>query len=451
MRILLTCDLYPPFIGGAERQVQLLSRELVARGHEVRVVSVWHAGLPVRRLEDGVDVWRLKALMTQVPWFSSDPARRLHPPFPDPGLTLRIRRMIRRWRPDVVHANGWIAYSCAAALLGNDTPLVVSVRDYGYSCPLRTLMERGHISSGPGLAKCISCSSESYGLPKALVATIGVLANRPLLRRKLSAAHSVSAFVSSIVERDLLGPGDSDILLRTLPDIAPDAAAAPVALLPSDDALVAQLPAVPFVLFVGALNRHKGIEPLLAAHAAMTDPPPLVMIGSASPETPATFPAGVIVLRDVPHRVVMEAWRRSLFGVVPSIWPDPLPGVVREGMSQRRAIIATAVGGNPDMIVDGQSGLLVPPSDVAALAAAMERLVADGDLRTRLGEAGARSAARYTAPSVVPLYEQLYRDVMGVGEVGGVTAGRADMQPGGGGTQPDADPLADRSVSEPAA
>jgi glycosyltransferase involved in cell wall biosynthesis len=413
MRVLLTCDLYPPFIGGAERQVQLLGRELVARGHEVRVASVWHDGLPVRRLEDGVDVWRLKALMTQVPWFSSDPARRIHPPSPDPALVLRLRRMIRRWRPDVVHANGWIAYSCAAALLGDDTPLIVSVRDYGYSCPLRTLMERGRISTGPGLAKCISCASENYGLPKAIVATVGVLGNRPLLRRKLRAAHSVSRYVRSIVERDLLGPGVHDVLLRTLPDIAPNAALVLPPLSAADQEYVVRLPAEPFVLFVGALNTHKGIGPLLEAHAAMQDAPPLVMIGSVSPETPATFPDGVVVLRDMPHRVVMEAWRRCLFGVVPSIWPDPLPGVVREGMSQRKAIIGTNVGGNPDMIVDGESGLLVPPGDVPALTAAMERLVRDADLRERLGAASALSAARYTAGDVVPLYEQLYRDVIG--------------------------------------
>lgn len=420
LRILLAADLYPPFIGGAERQVELLARNLVARGHEVRVASVWHEGLPVRRNEHGVDVWRLKALVTQVPWFSADPKRRLHPPFPDPALAMRLRRMMRRWRPDVVHANGWIGYSCAAALVGRrDVALVVSVRDYGYSCPLRTLMERGRISTGPSFAKCLSCSAEHYGMPKALAATIGVLGNRPLLRRKLDGAHSVSRFVASIVERDLLGPGDHGVLMRTLPDIAPDASAAPAALTPADGELLDRLPSEPFVLFVGALNTHKGIEPLLAAHAAMTEPrPPLVMIGSSSPETPETFPEGVVVLKDVPNRVVMEAWRRSMFGVVPSIWPDPLPGVVREGMSQRRAIIGTAVGGNPDMIVDGASGLLVPPNDVPALTQAMERLAADPALRDRLGAAGALSAAGFTASDVVPQYEAFYRDVIARGSAG---------------------------------
>ena len=90
-----------------------------------------------------------------------------------------------------------------------------------------------------------------------------------------------------------------------------------------------------------------------------------MLIGTRWPETPATFPAGVTVLSDVPHGVVMAAWERSLFGVAPSVWPDPLPGVVREAMTRGRAVVATAVGGNPDMIDDGVSGLLVPPGDAA--------------------------------------------------------------------------------------
>jgi glycosyltransferase involved in cell wall biosynthesis len=51
-------------------------------------------------------------------------------------------------------------------------------------------------------------------------------------------------------------------------------------------------------------------------------------------------------------------------------------------------VVASAVGGLRDLVVDGETGILVPPGDVAALRAALERLLADGDLRRRLGEAG---------------------------------------------------------------
>src|SRR5262250_1201645 len=116
MRILMASDFYPPFIGGAERQMQLLGQELVLAGHEVDMATVWHTGLDEQQDDRGVQVHRLKGLLTAVPWFSSDPRRRFHPPFPEPGIAWGLRRLIAQQRPDVVHASGWIAHSCAAAL-----------------------------------------------------------------------------------------------------------------------------------------------------------------------------------------------------------------------------------------------------------------------------------------------------------------------------------------------
>ena len=81
MRILMASDFYPPFIGGAERQVQLLGQELHLRGHTVGVATVWHSGQPQQQDDAGVDVRRIKGLTTRVAWFSKDPLRRFHPPF----------------------------------------------------------------------------------------------------------------------------------------------------------------------------------------------------------------------------------------------------------------------------------------------------------------------------------------------------------------------------------
>jgi len=55
-RILVAADFYPPFLGGLERQAQLLARELAGRGHEVAVATVWHRGLPEQEDDGGVSV-----------------------------------------------------------------------------------------------------------------------------------------------------------------------------------------------------------------------------------------------------------------------------------------------------------------------------------------------------------------------------------------------------------
>jgi glycosyltransferase involved in cell wall biosynthesis len=415
MRILMASDFYPPFIGGAERQVQLLSQELALRGHTVGVATVWHRGLPAQQDDAGVDVRRLKGLTTRVPWFSKDPHRRFHPPFPDPGIVWGLRRLVLRWRPDVVHAHGWIAYSCAAALLGTKIPLVVSVRDYGYTCARRTLLRDNRICDGPAAAKCLACAARWYGLPKGAAAVGGVFAGRALLTRKIAATHSVSSFVQQTVRRDLLCGRTrmAKIDRDSIPDIV-----VPSFLVESGDAALDQaytdrLPDRPYILFVGALQPHKGLTPLLAAYARLDAPPPLVLIGSVWPETPTTFPPSVTVLHNVPHHVVMAAWERCLFGVAPSVWPDPLPGVVREAMSKGKAVIATTVGGNTDMISHGETGLLVPPGDVYALAAAMQRLIDDAALRERLGQAAQQSARQYAAGAVLPRFEAIYRQLAG--------------------------------------
>jgi glycosyltransferase involved in cell wall biosynthesis len=104
----------------------------------------------------------------------------------------------------------------------------------------------------------------------------------------------------------------------------------------------------------------------------------------------------------------MAAWRRCLFGVLPSLWPEPLGSVVYECMSQGKAVIGTYPGGHADMIVPGETGLLVPAGDVEALAAAMQDLIDHPDRREQFGRAGRERARLFTADAAVPRFEQLY-------------------------------------------
>ena len=80
-------------------------------------------------------------------------------------------------------------------------PLILTVRDYGYSCALRTLMRGGVLCDGPSPAKCVSCAAHTYGWPKAAVAVGGVLGARGILARKTAAIHCVSQFVETVMRR----------------------------------------------------------------------------------------------------------------------------------------------------------------------------------------------------------------------------------------------------------
>ena len=417
MKILIAYDFYPPFIGGAERQVQLIGRRMTERGHCVTVATMWHPGHALEHDDAGVRVVELKSLTTRVPWFSKDAARRYHPPFPDPFIVAGLRRLLDEFKPDVVHAQGWIAYSCAAALIGRRTPLLLSTRDYGYSCATRVMLHQGReLCDGPAAAKCASCSARHYGAPKGLMAMMSVLLGRSLLRRKATGVHSISTFVRQVVERDLLEvkpgvqPVTSQAATKT-PTIIPsfyDAKNEP----PADEDFLRQLPDQPYILYVGALQLHKGLAVLLEAYQRLKSPPPMVVAGTVWPDTPRSFPPGVTVLRNVSHANVMAAWKRSWFGVAPSLWPEPLGAVVFEGMSQGKAIIGTEPSGHADMIVDGETGYLISLRDQAAmpalLAEAMDKLIRDPALCERFGAAGKARMALFTADAVIPRFESLY-------------------------------------------
>jgi glycosyltransferase involved in cell wall biosynthesis len=71
---------------------------------------------------------------------------------------------------------------------------------------------------------------------------------------------------------------------------------------------------------------------------------------------------------------------------------DGLPNVLLEALAAGRAVVATRVAGIPDVVRDGENGLLVEEHDPAALAAAFERLAREGETRARLGEAARRTA-----------------------------------------------------------
>jgi glycosyltransferase involved in cell wall biosynthesis len=75
-----------------------------------------------------------------------------------------------------------------------------------------------------------------------------------------------------------------------------------------------------------------------------------------------------------------------------SVLDEPFGRVVVEGMAAGRPVVAAATGGVPELVEDGRTGLLVPPGDAAALAAALRRLIEDRVLARRLGEEGRRSA-----------------------------------------------------------
>lgn len=403
MRILMLAQFYSPIIGGEERHVRDLSIELAARGHDVSVVTLWHEGLAEVELDQGVQVYRVHGTIQRAKMLFSESGRRHAQPFPDPGVVRALYRILARERLDIVHGHNWLVHSFLPLKRWSGAKLVVTLHRYGLLCPQTRLIYRGAPCSGPSFTKCLDCAAEYYGGVKGVATT--------LAHRVMSAAERTVVDIFLPVSRAVAEGNnlvESGLPYQVIPNFVPDDIGEPRR---NSETYLSQLPKGDYLLFVGDLERDKGVDVLLQAYHGLANAPPLVLIGRPRADMPTEFPHGVTYLKRWPHDAVMGAWRRSLLGLVPSVVADPCPTVAMEAMSVGRPVVATRVGGLIDLVVNGETGLLVPPGDPKALREAIERLLVDSTLRVRMGQAGRRKVVEFKASAIVPRIENVYRNL----------------------------------------
>jgi len=405
VRILEVTDCYPPpFAGGREITVRLLCQELARRGHDVAVATM--AGPDGPRIEDDgpVAVHRLAGWSRLVASLYADPNRPFHPTLPDPGLVRALSKLLKTLRPQVVHAHSWLLYSLLPLLPSPETALVVWVHGQGFVCPKTTYWYRGGVCSGPRFAKCIPCAASQYGAARAVALTTGLTVMTPF-RGRVDRYVANSRFTAESSARLL---GGSARTMDVIPPLVPDEAfRAPQGERPSF---------VPregdYLMFAGALGPHKGLDVLLEAWQRLDHRPPLVVAGIRRVDSPSVFPDAVTVAENVLHEDVLRGLGHALAAVVPSVWPEPFGTVALEAMAAARPVVASAVGGLAELVVDDVTGIHVPPGDVPALAAALERIVGDEPLRARLGAAGLERAGAYSAGAVAAAWERVFDDAV---------------------------------------
>ena len=174
----------------------------------------------------------------------------------------------------------------------------------------------------------------------------------------------------------------------------------------------------PIVLTVARLDAQKGVGYLLEAVALA--PEAQFVLAGEGPER-AALEAQAAAL-GIAERVTFLGFRTDIADliavcdlfVLPSLF-EGLPLSVLEAMAAGRPVIATAIGGTDEAITSGETGLLVPPADPAALAGAIRALLADPPLAGRLAQAGrARAEAQFSAERMVREVTQVYRELLGL-------------------------------------
>jgi glycogen(starch) synthase len=403
MRILMAAQFYPPTVGGEERHVQSLARQLVRRGHEVAVLTLAARTEGAGTVDDqGVTVVWVRSSLQRIPRVHHDAERPHASPLSDGAVARATMAILHRVRPDVVHAHNWIVNSMIDPCRRAGVPLVLTLHDYSHVCAVKRLMRHGIECPGPTLRRCAACASSHYG---AAAGVPVALSTRHGTRRRQAGVSRFIAVSTPVAEGNRLA--DGPVRYDVIPNFIPDDLLRPV-----QDAAPRRPELGAPIVYIGDLSADKGVPVLLEAYRGLADPPPLVLAGRRT-ALMLDLPFGAVVRAELPHADVMALMRSSRFVVVPSVWPDPCPTVVLEAMAAACPVIAASSGGIVDMVEDGVTGLLVAPGDPAALRQAMTRILGMAEGGRALGDAGRVAVERFTARHVVPRIEAIYGELTG--------------------------------------
>jgi alpha-maltose-1-phosphate synthase len=184
-------------------------------------------------------------------------------------------------------------------------------------------------------------------------------------------------------------------------------------------------PQRPSVVFVGRITRQKGVPVLLHA-AADLDPGVQLVLCAGQPDTPELGEEvtrlveelqrtrqGVIWIQGMlERREVIQLLSHATVFVCPSVY-EPLGIVNLEAMACGSAVVASKVGGIPEVVVDGETGLLVPPEDPASLAVALNELARDPERAAAMGRAGReRAVAEFDWSAIAARTAELYAELV---------------------------------------
>ncbi|MGH7360697.1 MAG: glycosyltransferase family 4 protein, partial [Candidatus Methylomirabilales bacterium] len=349
---------------------EALARVLVARGHQVIVLTRQLGGLPVREVLGGVPVVRAIRTIELGPLF---------------GLTyiLSVARFLlthrRDW--DVIHVTHAYLDAFTAVLTRrlHGLPVVVRPACAGYYGDLARM---GRFRVWPLLPALDGFTTRT--VIRTIARADAFIANSTELREELIGAGFPA-------ERIVHIPNGVD-LNHFHPDPVERSGEARRRL---------GLPAGPLLGFAGRLDPQKGLHTLLAAVQPLLtgDGETRLLLMGEGPQRSeleqAARRAGLsarILFRGLVRDVAPYLRACDIF-VFPSVG-EGMPNALLEAMASGLPCVASAIGGCTDIVTDGESGLLVPPGDAAAFRAALDRLLHSPELRARLG-----AAARATVVS----------------------------------------------------
>jgi glycosyltransferase involved in cell wall biosynthesis len=299
-----------------------------------------------------------------------------------PEAVRRIGKLIDLTQPDLVHCHNvyhQLTPSIVGAAKRRGVPVVLTLHDYKPVCPVYTRLRQGQLCS-----ECLGgrffnvvrhrCADGSLGKSALLLAEAWV-------QRLMGSYERVDRFVapSEAMRRAVTRHRFPEERVEVVYNGIDCSAIAPS----REDG--------GYALYLGRLSPEKGIETLLAAHAETVPELPLAIAGTGPllEGLRARWPQAIF-LGHLDGSDLERTIRRASLVVVPSQWYENCPMSVLEAMAYGKPVVASDIGGIPELVEHGETGLLFPPGDRAALGDCLLQLMTDPLRRQRLGAAARR-------------------------------------------------------------
>ena len=302
----------------------------------------------------------------------------------NPAALPLVRERLQRFRPDIVHAHNihhYLSFGSLEVAANLGLPVVLTSHDYLMICCGRLICTTGPTDLRPRQWRCFRQQRFRYNPLR-----------RSRIRRIVSQTVRRILAISDVMHRSLALNGYRYI--ETVPN-GVDAAEWPAQ---AASHRRAGEPDRPLVVLPARLSAEKGTEALLDAVSLLPAPRrPRILFAGDNPRYQRALEAyaarlGILDLIEITGWVdqarMVEIYKSADIVVTPSTYADPFNLGNIEAMASARPVIASAFGGGPEIVRDGETGYVVDPNDSRLFADRLSSLIDDPDLRARFGAAG---------------------------------------------------------------
>jgi len=385
MNVLLVHNDYGDF-SGEEAAMESLEAVLKSKGHSVG----W-----MRRSSTEIDRMTFGRVRAFFRGIYSARARR------------EMRRLLSERRPDIVHVQNvfpLISPSVLVECRRAGVPVVMTLQNYRLVCPTGLHLRNGRV--------CEKCAGGNeylcvlYNCERSLFRSLGYALRNYVARKTRLFRDNVTLFIclTEFHRQRLIRVGYPEDRLVVLPNMTE---------LPEPPSREAQVR--PYVGYIGRISPEKGVPLLLEAARKMPEVP-FRAVGACErmPELSAAAPPNFSFLGPLPHARTGQFYASSRFIVLPSTWFEGLPLVLLEAMAHFRPVVAPRIGGIPEVVDDGETGLLFQSGDVDALTKKIHELWHNPQLCERMGLAAREKVrSRYSPDAyyrgLMHIYEKALR------------------------------------------